>query len=285
VLTENDIFFLRDYYYSAGQDLVFKHLLSAKSASYKFIKKSDSSKVILTYKGGVKIFTPREINQTAISMMDRPYAGYEYLSFGITRFDVDNRGFFLSVDLGLVGRYTGLGQFQKWWHKLLDYRTPSGWHEQIANELTLNFNYNHWKSWKVTNCFDVVNISSITAGTCSNRLSEDLVFRFLNFKALKNSNFTGSILSYKSKGTSEFFIFGGIGVDVVASNIFIEGSLFNKGASPFVLNAIPFIFKQQLGIMCSTHKWSYSFTGHHLSKEVMGGIDHFYGSLDIGFRF
>lgn len=285
VLTENDIFFFRDYYYSAGQDLILKKLLSANSTVYKCLSPNDTSTIILTYGLGIKIYTPREINQTEISKMDRPYAGYDYLSIGFNRFNKSNCGFSLKFNAGLVGSKTGLGQFQAWWHKTLQLRSPTGWSKQISNEVVINISTNYWHSWKIRKSVDLVSSTLLTVGTASNKLSEDVTFRFLKFKSLKYSNFTGSILLTNQKSDPEFFFFGGFGVDVVASNIFIEGSLFDKKTSPFVLDAIPFLFTQKFGFMYSTFKWSFSSTAHHLSKEVIGGIDHYYGSIDIGFRF
>jgi lipid A 3-O-deacylase len=285
VLTDNDVFFFRDYYYTAGQDLAYKKLIDSTSHLFQTFAKSDTSKILLTYKIGIKLFTPKGISQTEISQMDRPYAGYDYISIGIKRFDLVDRGFSFSVDLGLVGESSRLGQVQSWWHKILKLRAPRGWASQIRDEVVLNVNYKYWKSWRLKNKFDVASTSSVNAGTGSNKLSQDLTFRILNFKTLKESNFSGSFLSKNTRKTEEVFFFGGIGFDYVVSNIFIEGSLFNKNQSPFVLDALPIIFRQHVGLIYSTPKWSYSSTITHLSKEVAGGIDHIYGSLDIGFRF
>jgi lipid A 3-O-deacylase len=285
VLTDNDVFFFRDYYYTAGQDLAYKKLVDSTSHLFKTLAKSDTSKILLTYKFGIKLFTPRGISQTEISQMDRPYAGYDYLSIGIKRFDLVDRGFSFSMDLGLVGESSRLGQVQSWWHKILKLRAPKGWALQIRDEVVFNFNYRYWKSWRLKTKFDVVSTSSINAGTASNKLSQDLTFRVLNFKTLKESNFSGSFLSKNSRKSGEIFFFGGIGFDYVVSNIFIEGSLFCNDKSPFVVDALPIIFRQHIGLIYSTPKWTYSSTITHLSKEVAGGIDHVYGSLDIGFRF
>ncbi len=285
VITENDVFFFKDYYYSAGQDLVYKKLLSPASSLYKALSNNDTTKIILTYKAGLKIYTPREISQTEISKMDRPYAAYEYLSIGITRFTKINRGYSFAIDVGLVGKATGLGQFQAWWHKVLQLRTPRGWGYQINNEITVNVNYQRWQALRLTKKIDLVSTSNVYAGTASNRLTQNFTFRFFNFKSLKNSNFTHCFLSSQAIVKNEFFLFAGLGADYNASNIFIEGSLFKNNVSPYTLDALPFIFRQQLGLMYTTPTFFYSSTMHHLSREVADGIDHFYASFDIGFRF
>ena len=285
VVTDNDVFFFKDYYYSAGQDLVYKKLLSPSSTLHKSLSTNDTSKIILTYKAGIKIYTPREISQTEISKMDRPYAGFEYVSLGVTRFTKINRGSSFAVDIGLVGKATGLGQFQAWWHKVLQLRTPRGWAYQINNEVTVNVNYQRWQAWRLAKKIDLVSTSNVFAGTASNKLTQNFTFRFFDFKSLKNSILSHSFLSSQPVAKSEFFLFGGVGGDYVASTIFIEGSLLESNPSPYTLHARPFIFRQQVGLMYSTPTWFYSSTVHHLSKEVADGLDHIYASADIGFRF
>lgn len=285
VLTDNDVFFYKDYYYSAGQDLAFKTLLGSNSRLKKAFSNSDTSKVILIYKAGIKIYTPHDISQTDLKRTDRPYAGWDYVSVGAMHFNKADRGFLFNTDLGIVGKASGMGQFQAWWHKVLGYQIPRGWNYQIRNELVINLNYLYWRSWALAKKIDLVSTSDVALGTGLNQLSQDLTVRFLNFRSLKYSTFSRAILSSKAMATKEFFLFAGLGIDYVASNIFIEGSLLEGNKSPFTLRALPIVFRQKIGAMYSTSVWSYSITANHLSREVSDGIDHFYGSVDIGFRF
>jgi hypothetical protein len=130
-----------------------------------------------------------------------------------------------------------------------------------------------------------VSSSKIIVGTGANKLSQDFTFRFLNFNPLKSSQFSHARVSSKPSKKKELFFFGAIGIDYVASNIFIEGSLFAEGKSALERKALPIIFRQQVGVMYSSTQWSFSATANGLTKEVENGVDHLYGSVEISFRF
>ncbi|HZX73329.1 MAG TPA: lipid A deacylase LpxR family protein [Cyclobacteriaceae bacterium] len=289
--TDNDFLLLTDRYYTFGMDLEFNSLLRPESRFYKWIaRQSDSAKVRMNYHYGNKIFTPNDIETWQTKYMDRPYAGWNFVQVGMTVYNKHNVGHDFGIEVGLIGEISGMGQFQRWWHELINIYPVNGWDSQIANEVVVNLHYNYTRDWKITRWIDLVSISKIVVGTGANRLGQDVDFRFFKFNPINNSAFTNSRLSWSKKTKpysyqQEAFLFAGIGGDYVASNIFIEGSLFKNNPSVYTLQAEQFVFTARAGFTYSRQILTYSFGWYHLSKEIKDTRRANYLSLSMSARF
>ncbi len=284
---DNDIFFFVDWYYTAGHELAYRKLLSNETNLVKrFNRNGISSKVISSLKFGNKIFTPRKTKFVNTINMDRPYAGYTYLDFSISRLRKLSTVTSLEFELGLVGKATGLGQVQQWWHKQVGYNAPRGWDSQISNELVFNLNYQFQKSIKILNDFDLVSNTGLFTGTGSNKISQDLTIRLIDFSPLTQSLFSNSLLGYEGdRSKEEVFLFFGCGVDYIVSNIFLEGSLFEGNPSPYTVDANHWLFRRNFGIMYAKKRGSFAFSVMSSGREVEKGIRHSYVSLKFSQRF
>jgi lipid A 3-O-deacylase len=284
---DNDIFFFTDWYYTAGHELSCRKLLSSETNLVKwFNRKNVSSKVISSFTIGNKIFTPRKTKFVNTINMDRPYAGYTYLDYSISRLRKLSIVSKLEFEVGLVGKATGLGKVQQWWHKQVGYEAPRGWDSQIANELLININYQFQKSIKISKDFDLVSNTGLYAGTGSNKISQDFTMRLIDFNPLAQSIFSNSLLGYSGDMIKpEVFLFFGCGVDYVVSNIFLEGSLFNNNPSPFTVDANPWLFRKNFGIMYAKKRGSFALSLINIGKEAEKNTRHNYVSLRFSQRF
>ncbi len=284
---DNDIFFFIDWYYTAGHELAYRKLLNNEKSLVKwFNRKNISSKVISSVKFGNKIFTPKKTKFVNTQNMDRPYAGYTYVDYSISRLRKLSSISSLEVELGLVGRATGLGQVQQWWHKQVGYEEPRGWDSQISNEVVFNINYQFQKGVKISNDVDLVSNTGLFVGTASNKMSQDLTIRLVDFSPLTQSVFSNSLLGYDGdRDKEEVFLFFGCGVDYVVSNIFLEGSLFNDNPSPFTVDANSWLFRRNFGIMYARKRGSFALSIINMGKEMKEGIRHSYVSLRFSQRF
>lgn len=284
---DNDILFLIDWYYTAGHELAYRKLFSNENNLVKwFNRKNIFSKVISSVKFGNKIFTPKKTKFVGTQNMDRPYAGYTYLDYSVSRLRKLSIVTSLEFELGLVGKATGLGQVQQWWHKQVGYEAPRGWDSQIANELVFNLNYQFQKGVNISDDFDLVSNTGLFVGTASNKISQDLTIRMIDFSPLTQSMFSNSLLGYNGDGKKEeFFLFFGCGVDYVVSNIFLEGSLFKDNPSSFVVDENSWIFRRNFGIMYAKNRGSFAFTVINMGKEMKEGTRHSYASLSFSLRF
>jgi lipid A 3-O-deacylase len=289
---DNDIFFFIDYYYTAGQDIQYRRLADPQGwLSRLFARQdSDSSKTILNYHVGCKIFTPKNIDFADTKTMDRPYAGWTSGSVGIASFNRPGVGNTYDIEVGLVGRISGMGQFQRWVHRETAFEVPHGWNSEIRDEVVVNLYYNRYMEKLINPKFDLVTQSTLQAGTGGNRISQHASLRTGRFNRINNSVFSQTRLNWDTreqgkKRRREFFLFVGVAADYVLSNIFIEGSLFPGHRSDFTVPLQPLVIQGNLGFMFSSHAFSWTSTYYYLTREAKHGQSHDYASLSMAVRF
>lgn len=283
---ENDIFFFTDRYYTAGQEIYYRRILNQEKQLVRWFNRNQvPSKVIFTSRLGCKIFTPKKTQFVNTINMDRPYVGYDYVGISFSRLKRKKTVSGLEFELGLVGKSSGLGNIQQWWHRQVGYSEPRGWESQIANELVFNLNYQFQQEIKIFEDVDLVSSTSLYVGTGSNKVSQDLTLRLIDFSPLTESIFSNCLLGNEDRNKKEVFLFFGVGVDYIVSNIFLEGSLFSGNPSPFVVEANPWLLRKNFGIMYAKNRGSFSLTFINLGEEMDHGLRHNYGRLTFSHRF
>jgi lipid A 3-O-deacylase len=285
---DNDIFFLIDWYYTAGHTLSYRRLVQKNSRLFRAHNRNRATPatVLITYELGNKIFSPKRINTEDIRKMDRPYAGWSYGAFSITGIAKPSCAIQYGAELGVVGKISGMGQLQEWVHRQTGYYRPRGWNSQIRDELVFNLETKWWKSIKLLPHFDLVSLSNIKAGTGENKLSQEFTLRMIDFNPVGHSVFANNRLAGPNvPDVKEVFIFISFGVDYNVTNIFLEGSLFESHQSPFTVQPLRWVMKRRLGIMYSDNRNSLVFDIHHIGPEVFDTDAHNFVRLLYGFRF
>jgi len=89
---------------------------------------------------GQNIYTPDDIGQLQLNEQDRPYAGYLYLGIGLHRKNSHWQDTF-EFDLGVVGPHSYAEQVQKAAHFLFSHQIPSGWENQLKDEIAVQMIY------------------------------------------------------------------------------------------------------------------------------------------------
>ena len=145
---ENDVFANTDRNYTNGFKLTWSTpYLSAGNAqtrlpqwSYPVINSlpfvndpADQRAVSLSL--GQNIYTPVDTQERGLIEDDRPYAGYSYVAVGFHSKDGRRQNTW-EFDIGVVGPYSGAGQYQNFVHEIIDSPSVKGWDNQIGNELT-----------------------------------------------------------------------------------------------------------------------------------------------------
>ena len=291
--SDNDYLSIEDYYYTAGQDFFYRRLLQPNSKFHRFMRPKgagDSVKVIVEYHYGFKIFTPLDIDETDVRLLDRPYAGWNFGRITFSNFPSSRSGNQYQLEMGIVGPASGMESLQRWIHQLTHYTLPKGWMFQVPNEWVANLYYARLYNWRLTSDIDFVSESSVQAGTGSNKISQEITMRLIQFNDIGNSVFNNSRLNWdnRSKGRTreyEFFFLFGAGVQYVLSNIFIEGSLISGNKTQVNTQLQPWVITRKYGLMFSKHDISWSVLFHHLSKEMKVGESHDYASLSLAVRF
>ena len=99
---------------------------------------------------GQNIYTPEDIETTALVPDDRPYAGWLYSSLAVHtqtygRLDV------FEVSLGVVGPSALGRQIQNGWHKIIGVDEVKGWDNQLRDEPGIIIAYEHRRRFKTAN--------------------------------------------------------------------------------------------------------------------------------------
>ena len=279
LIYDNDIVFFSDKYYTSGLDFTYARIIQPASYLKRFFTSSnDTSKAILRFNYGHKIYTPEKIMEMDLENRDRPYAGWHYLTARVSTFPKNNRSNHFSAELGLVGKVSGIGNFQEWYHKVTGIVAPEGWESQIANEFIINLKYSRVQSFRIGEVMDVIAETDIQGGNGQSFLSVAGTVRFGRLNNMNNSAYTDSRLSNVMPSASwaeyedqeEGFLFYGLKGQYVFNNVFIQGSLFND-RSPHQEKIENILITQQIGYMYSNYYTTVKATVYILSKEVVGG--------------
>jgi len=90
-----------------------------------------------------QIYTPENLQTSAVVVNDQPYAGWLYTTLTLQRRGRMSSGIGvienLKLDLGVIGPESLAEETQKSWHG----RQPMGWANQLKTEPGLNLRYNH----------------------------------------------------------------------------------------------------------------------------------------------
>ena len=145
---ENDALADHDRYYTFG--IKFAALFQSnaeESGLYKlpFINNNKATRYA-AFSIGQQTFTPADKKTTEVVEDDRPYAGWLWAGFSL--FQVwDNQSDILELELGVVGPSALGEEIMTWFHRVMGYDQPQGWHNQLNDELGLILAYNH--NWKI----------------------------------------------------------------------------------------------------------------------------------------
>ncbi len=287
IRNENDVYTFRDSdkYYSNGFIFNYRWVVEpGKMLSPANL--GDSAKVIIETELSHKFYTPRFLELTDVEDFDRPYAGTLSAGYMVKVFPKEDREFRYGLDLTLIGKASGAEAFQTWYHETFGFPIPQGWDYQIPNELTFNFKGAYLKQFKLaSNSIDMVSETSATLGSALINAKQMVDFRFGRLQALNLSSFTSSLIGSGSRNILEQgYFFAGIGVEYVAHNITIQGSLWNDDA-PHTENIVPWIRHMRFGTAFSGDRSTFKLVYNWLGPEVKDLPWHSYVGLELQLRF
>ncbi len=285
-ISDNDVYVsaTQDQYYSNGLTLQYQFL--SKTPSEKLVKK------MYTFQLGHYLYTPYSGNVPNIANQDRPFAGYLFADFGITKFYKNESAFKITYQLGILGPSSQAESLQKWYHKMVGMYTPAGWAYQIQDQLGANINLTYLKNVGYTSNkqLDFNAFAEAKVGTIFNELTLGFVSR-IGFKTLNpifNSVlFNSNIGNEKTDNPlKEVYFFIKPQLSYVAYNATIQGSLFNDN-SPLTFDAKPIKASVQLGLKWASKRFNYGYAITYLSKAVANNrvTGHKYGTITMIYKF
>lgn len=199
---------------------------------------------LISYTLGHKIFTPDNIQATAVVADDRPYAGYLYANMAILSQYGSNGivdyGNTFDVTVGLVGP-SALGEdVQTGSHKLFNSELANGWDNQLGDELVFGVSYS--RVWSLvlpageTLELGVAPNIGFTLGTAYTYGAGGMVFRLgENLRRdLAPPNIPPGFPGmgyFRAYPEPSWYLYLGFESRVVARDIFLDGNTFRDSHS------------------------------------------------------
>lgn len=285
---DNDIFLFRDFYYTQGAKLLYVNPALRKNPANHILfrlKKADNY-----YGLGIiqEIYTPKDVADTLLNVVDRPYAGTLYLrSFSVSSDPNKKLRLTSQLDLGFLGPLAGAQQAQKYIHDWLDLGFPSGWDFQIENRPYINYNTIIEKGfYSIPGKFDLMGASQLRLGNIHDDLKIGTTIRFghLNdyFKGLNLGN-----KAYQENRDFQFYVYGQANVSAVLYNATLMGGIVPPEDNQlFKLRDIKHVVGELVGGIQVSYKFI-SARGQVTWKtpEFNGGEHHGWGTVSMYFRF
>ena len=284
LISDNDLYtsLYRDGYYTNGFFITYRSVQKTDQ---------DSPKKIYKFQVGHKMFTASKSTLQFASLHDRPFAGYLYGGFGISRFYKSNNLFSTDIEMGVIGPNAKGEELQNFMHNIYNYPEPLGWKHQIQNAFALNFtaSYLYYFPKMSSNTLDISSFNLLKAGTVFTSLSSGIYARIgiKNLQPYSNSVAFNSNLNTNSSAKSESFVFIKPMLNYTLYDATIEGSFLNTN-SPVTFDVMPFHFSLQLGYRYYRKRFLYGYTFIYHTKKLQSlraAKSNSYGSIYVGYYF
>jgi lipid A 3-O-deacylase len=284
LITENDLYTSskNDKYYTNGLELFYRFL--AKNGTVKVNKK------IVEFRIGQFIYNPQFINKGAMSVIDRPFAGYLFGTVEKSFFFQNESVFKGGIELGFLGANSFGKETQERLHKFFSYKQVYGWETQVTNALAVQTHFlflnkllPKLKSDKIDFNFQ----SEAHLGTIFRSVSAGFLTR-IGFKKLVpiyNSNLLGAAVSSRAEEVGEeFYLYIAPSIRYQLYDATIQGSFFNDN-SEVTFDLIPVRFNGEIGFKYRKNNLNLSYTFVYRSKELHNQINtgYFYGSILVSY--
>ena len=227
-------------------------------------------------------YTPNEIVEYGIQYGDRPYAGVLLLkTFLIATNEERKQRFSVSLSTGILGPAAGGEQMQRTIHHWIHYTQPQGWHNQIRNDLALNYQVNGEKEiYRYSTHFSLSTYGSARVGTLSDKLS---------------AGFTGMVGNFVSpfshppslKRPFQWYVYDQLLGNAVGYDATLEGGLFNRSSVYTIsgrdINRLT--LQNKFGLVLIFHSLYIEYFHTGLTQEFKTSLYHKTGGIQIGFGF
>ncbi|MFZ9717771.1 MAG: lipid A-modifier LpxR family protein [Chitinophagaceae bacterium] len=288
VLSENDNFDFggTDRYYTNGFILQYNRVGGEKQTS-KAIKR------IHHWEAGIKIYNPIRNNrslQVVTELMDRPYAGWSYLSYANTQIRAKDNVLQTGLTAGMLGPASQAQQLQEGWHKFWGIYRLYGWNLQVNNEIGLNLHADYFPKLKEATDlrFRMHGILQSTIGNTFTHAAVGMLFQTGKLQPTQHSAWWGAALSNAKQDASrvEHIFFAEPTLILQAYNATVQGGLFRKDKGSFTTPIRGVVAQLRTGMLLSgkrmSFRWYYTYRTREGARMRKGES---WGSIALSYRF
>lgn len=288
VLTENDNYDFggTDRYYSNGLLLQY-NTLSKKTPRNKFIKR------IHNWEAGIKIYNPFRNNRSlavVTELMDRPYAGWTYFSYGKTQIAKSGNVLQYQITAGLMGPASQAQQVQEAWHRMWGIYRLYGWEFQVNNAVGVNLNAAYFPQIHASHSlrFRMHGILQGAVGNTFTHAVVSMLFQTGKLQPAHQSAWWSAALGKKEKGATkhESIFFTEPSIILQAYNATIQGGMFVSDKGKFITPIRALVGQLRTGMLLSgnrtSFRWYYTFRTKEGARMRRGEA---WGSFGLSHRF
>lgn len=237
---------------------------------------------------GSIMFTPKNIAVPDIQYNDRPYAGALYSIHSLQSIDkIEKIKVTSEIRLGVIGPLSFAKEIQTWVHNAFNYTKPLGWHNQVPNDITLNYNIGIEKQLlQAAKKILLVGIVETFSGTTYNAASAGFMLRAGKF----NNYFDDISVAQTKTNKSQLYAFMKPVAMVVLSNALLQGGLLNQispQSNGYVLSKDQIervVVLYDVGIIFEKLKYSITISQKSIGAEFKGQYTQEYGSFIFQFQ-
>ncbi|MDB5241349.1 MAG: hypothetical protein JWP57_1974 [Spirosoma sp.] len=296
---ENDAFQVRqksvsDRYYSNGLRVThmgrFWQRWPTRHALLTLLPKDNRTyNSLYSFSIGQEIYTPKntKIARRPLYPNDRPYAGYLFVSWGLSTTDpIGARRLTSALTLGMIGPVSGAAEVQQRLHKLLGQPMPAGWEAQMKNDPAISYyvRYEGRVIPRFSPVVDVIGDIDVTIGSLMNVAGMGGTLRL----GLFNDYFQNPTGLYNAGGAAtrrfQCYAFVRIGFRAVLDNALLQGGWLNGSNNYYALPAVElqhFYGQMDVGGVIAGKNVQLTFTQHVRTAEFVGALADQWGHLSL----
>lgn len=281
-ITSDNDFYLAQYndrYYTNG--IFINYAWAAKDTLHKKINALEL---------GQLMFNPNDYLKSGTAVIDRPYAGYLYLSGSQTRFLQHDQVLTLGVTLGITGKPSLAEALQNWYHHIAGFRHPTGWVYQVTTEPSLNLHARYIATVisSESGSFALKPVLELHAGNAFTNAQFGAMLQLGTFEKNKETALWNAGIGRGSSATQkpyELFLYFHPELIVQGYNATVQGGLFrqDKGFTRSLETLEP-VFT--LGAMYARNRFVLNAAAVYQGRETPYQlVPQQYGTLQVGYRF
>ena len=275
---DNDFFTASDLYYTQGYQLeLVTPWLRKNPVNYLFLKLNNSEQ-----KYGLLFenlgYIPTSIKEAGIQYGDRPYAATIALkSFLVSTDTLRKSRLSSSLVLGMIGPVALGNEIQTGIHKWIGDEIPQGWHNQISNDLILDYELGYEKQLYRFHNLAAINLDTKAhLGTFNTYASAGLNATF----GLINNPF----VPIKNKKKFYAYVFTQPRFKAIGYDASMQGGIFTH--SPYTISGDGierFVFENNYGIIIQFKTLYFEYFRNDIGKEFKTRHSHKWAGFKIGF--
>ncbi|RCH56846.1 lipid A deacylase LpxR family protein [Mucilaginibacter hurinus] len=291
-MSENDSFLGQgsDRYYTNGFFLYYH-----KAVDPSRFKSKNLANVIFGLELGQKIFNARSGALPDARYVDRPIAGYLYVSVSENRLYKNEINLKLTGSLAVVGPASGGEVIQNFIHDTFGFYRLNSWPYQVQNDFQLNLNAEGNRLLARTSWADLSLSGYARLGTGFTGAGIGTLIRLGNFNPLYRSVSTQSTASFNEDQPllhkREFFFYSKPAVHAVLFDATIQGSLFRDhpvaGTEEITTSKEPVLWCNQMGLSYAGSRMivNLGVTIESSDTKQAEKDTHQWGSVGLMYRF